>query len=763
MSKLAGMHDREGMALVPPGGFCLDTVALLEGAQPTDYKSLRDDINWIVRLNWAYGSAGTYPAALGLDKYLSMAVDYILQSRGIYGYIPGNEPNHAQERPGGNVLSPKYTAQVFTSVRNAVRPFNHECLAITTPVAPYHASPMDWLVYLKEYLTLVANQGGADGIGIHAYVRGGTHLGVYSLAKMGPPLTGQSNSFRTYRDALGIVPSSMRKLPAFITETNPVPVNDSDPLFNLGWYDINNGVVRAIYDEIDAWNSDVGTQKVHCVCLYRYPTYDKWAIEGKNGVIEDYKMAVAKGYSADKGGTILLPDIKNDPPPSPKPVEIDRFIDPEATARGVKVVEASPVFGKPVWKAKLIDWLNEKESRGLHHILLDARSEEDDRVVGVPIEVRWPSDAVVVFTQPKPGEETSADFPMSPSRNEFSVKIVDGNPSDEVVGIGMGMETSGGYNAGIHTSTRVIFQRISSVSPPKPVQPPVRSTIPPLAHPVADPDYRRITQVFGVNEAYYKQFKPGGVALKGHNGIDFGTPIGSNILAAASGTVVEVFEDTTGFGKYVKIIHPWGETLYAHLSDWAVDVGDEVKAGRMVGWSGNTGKSTGPHLHFGMRINPYNRADGWGGYSDPLPYLTASGQPQKPEKPSGDTIPEILLDVAEESGLEYELLASLAWAESSFNPALEDGLFQIGDQAWSDFAPKVGATDINNPLDNSRVAAAYLKWLLNRYDNDLWKALYAYNWGASRVDAGGKPPVLTQIYANKVIHGRDLLKVVGNG
>jgi murein DD-endopeptidase MepM/ murein hydrolase activator NlpD len=57
------------------------------------------------------------------------------------------------------------------------------------------------------------------------------------------------------------------------------------------------------------------------------------------------------------------------------------------------------------------------------------------------------------------------------------------------------------------------------------------------------------------------------------------------------------------------------------LNSVAVAGGQSVGRGQRIGVSGNSGNSTGPHLHFAIRIHPYARTDGWGGYSDPLPYM----------------------------------------------------------------------------------------------------------------------------------------------
>lgn len=131
----------------------------------------------------------------------------------------------------------------------------------------------------------------------------------------------------------------------------------------------------------------------------------------------------------------------------------------------------------------------------------------------------------------------------------------------------------------------------------------------------------RITQLFGKNPQNYAQF-----GLKGHEGIDYGIPNGIPILAAYDGTVAEAGLQRQ-YGNYVKLVHGWGETVYAHLEKFSVGEGDKVKAGDVIGHSDNTGNSTGSHLHFGMRINPYSRDDGWAGFSDPLPYLNGKALP----------------------------------------------------------------------------------------------------------------------------------------
>lgn len=97
-----------------------------------------------------------------------------------------------------------------------------------------------------------------------------------------------------------------------------------------------------------------------------------------------------------------------------------------------------------------------------------------------------------------------------------------------------------------------------------------------------------------------------------HPGIDFAGPIGIPIYATGDGVVIDPFSAMTGYGNVIVIDHGYGfETLYAHLSKKLVSAGDSVKRGQIIGLLGNTGPSTGPHVHYevhrnGKKVNPIN-------------------------------------------------------------------------------------------------------------------------------------------------------------
>jgi murein DD-endopeptidase MepM/ murein hydrolase activator NlpD len=110
-------------------------------------------------------------------------------------------------------------------------------------------------------------------------------------------------------------------------------------------------------------------------------------------------------------------------------------------------------------------------------------------------------------------------------------------------------------------------------------------------------DFHMISSGFGYRADPFH----GGAAM--HAGLDFRGPVGAPIHAAATGRVTFV-GTKSGYGKVVEISHGNGMmTRYAHMSAWRARVGQAVAAGDVIGQIGNTGRSTGPHLHFEVRIH----------------------------------------------------------------------------------------------------------------------------------------------------------------
>lgn len=136
-----------------------------------------------------------------------------------------------------------------------------------------------------------------------------------------------------------------------------------------------------------------------------------------------------------------------------------------------------------------------------------------------------------------------------------------------------------------------------------------------------------LTQKFGENPADYAQF-----GLKGHNGLDYGLPTGTQVIAPHGGIVIEAQNDPTGYGNYIKIENIKEGSVLAHLQTFQVKVGDQVSEGQPIALSNNTGNSTGPHLHWGYFTKPRDRSNGYAGFIDQTPLLvqpSASGDLQK--------------------------------------------------------------------------------------------------------------------------------------
>lgn len=91
--------------------------------------------------------------------------------------------------------------------------------------------------------------------------------------------------------------------------------------------------------------------------------------------------------------------------------------------------------------------------------------------------------------------------------------------------------------------------------------------------------------------------------VRPHNGVDFALPVGTPVIAPSDGVVEHIAYQARGAGRYIKIRHGHISTVYMHLSKSLVKVGQAVKKGDRIALSGNTGGSTGAHLHYEFHIN----------------------------------------------------------------------------------------------------------------------------------------------------------------
>lgn len=128
----------------------------------------------------------------------------------------------------------------------------------------------------------------------------------------------------------------------------------------------------------------------------------------------------------------------------------------------------------------------------------------------------------------------------------------------------------------------------------------------PSIQPVADKDLRQMASGYG------RRVDPVYGTVRYHEGMDFSAPVGTPVYATGDGVVKSAGRSMSGYGNLIELDHGFNYTTrFAHLSEILVTPGQQVKRGDLIGKVGNTGKSTGPHLHYEVRLkgvpqNPVN-------------------------------------------------------------------------------------------------------------------------------------------------------------
>lgn len=312
MKYIFGLHDAGGETLMLDAGrpgWIVFTEEL--GADPNNHSG-RDYRPWadkglgvIARLNHGYGSAGTLPDGEQHEAFAQRCANWVAASPGCTRWVIGNEPNHPNEWPNGNPITPQRYAMYYTFCRDAILdlPGHETDQVIVAAVAPWCAKcgyagnvEADWIRYFEDMLRYV---GLCDGIAMHAYTHGAHPSLIGSESKMSnPTFAHRMLHFRAYREFMAAIPLAMRSIPVYITESNQG---------DHGWVDMNTGWVQAAYSEINDWNQQPNIQKIFALCLYRWNDHDQWEIGNKPGVIEDFRQAMRNEYrtpTAAAAGTV---------------------------------------------------------------------------------------------------------------------------------------------------------------------------------------------------------------------------------------------------------------------------------------------------------------------------------------------------------------------------------------------------------------------------------------------------------------------------
>lgn len=182
------------------------------------------------------------------------------------------------------------------------------------------------------------------------------------------------------------------------------------------------------------------------------------------------------------------------------------------------------------------------------------------------------------------------------------------------------------------------YQRATALMQPATGNQPTPATIIPNTAAQAGPDAVQSAGIGQPFEGSYAHTGEFGESRPGHThaGIDFGVPAGTPLLAIDNGTVIQAGDDGSGYGINVIIDADGLNFLYGHMSEVDVHPGDQVTKGQVLGLSGSTGQSTGPHLHFEVRQN--------GTPIDPNPILAGASQAviASPKTPRGATPDKVI-------------------------------------------------------------------------------------------------------------------------
>ncbi len=346
-----GIHEPGGEAhMLAAGrpGWILFTEAI--GHDPSDTSGVdypaysSKGLGILCRLNHGYEPDGTLPHSSLYEPFARRVANFVSTSRGCKIWVLGNEMNYAVERPGihidwsrhsaprsgppeqadplrrglavrfnvlpdfsteirttrgaiispGESITPEMYARCYRLCRDAIHrlPGHEQDQVLVGAVAPWNTQTLypgnpngDWVTYFRDILAELAPDK-CDGFALHTYSQADDPERIGEELRLSPPFQNRYADFRSFVDFMAVVPEAMRRLPAYITEAGLL----------TPWPERNGGWVRRAYAEVDAWNKQPGSQQIRALILYRWPRLDRWYIDGKQGVVDDFRQALAHDY-----------------------------------------------------------------------------------------------------------------------------------------------------------------------------------------------------------------------------------------------------------------------------------------------------------------------------------------------------------------------------------------------------------------------------------------------------------------------------------
>ena len=281
-----GLHNKDGadwMLNNGVKGWALVLTEIGTTARPIDAtKYAEAGIKVLVRLNYHYSPKGNIPAAdsAEYEKFIQATTDTMLQSKGIWGFIFGNETNNPAEYPNGQAITPEYYARIYNRLWFSIP----ETVKMgVQAIDPYFGPGSDSRDYWQRILN---NIDGADFLTVHPKTQDSDPDNIDSQKKFtDDPLRWQYLHLSSYQPLLDVVPERFRNLPVIATEVNPQRHNNMQ---TLGWQNDKGAEwVKRAYKHFKTYN-ETATMPVSGIIYYRF-SVDDWRINDKPDILSAIK------------------------------------------------------------------------------------------------------------------------------------------------------------------------------------------------------------------------------------------------------------------------------------------------------------------------------------------------------------------------------------------------------------------------------------------------------------------------------------------